>query len=463
MGSRPATVLVAINQAIVASPPPVAAKSKGKSKPLLDGSVKKVRGNTVDMDRAPKETAKNKPSPLKERKALTAAVDALIVHGCGTDAAVGDDEAANGEDGEADVVPCLVAAVKKKAKNKGGRGSRNLYAGTMPLPPLPPPSPDVVDVAFQRAVVEFEEAERAAWVHIKARAAQMQAMGFAIAATAEGPGIPEVTTITLHIAMRMKEDDGLEPWVDQHLLESLLQLPDVKKYNDATIGRQPLLEETSFNGCAIMSLRQDKAAGNNSISIKVFKNMTMHITGPKTLSCFCGIAEYSRGLTEQFKRGEAVVIESFHTDLINTSFNLGTHVDLQRLARRLLDDANSSLSVRATADVKLKTDVHAGVRYRLFIQSVESSLWPSVTVFERGPVLIGAKRFDVLAEAYDHITRLALEAVRAEEAATGTGTATGTATANAGNDDSAIDGDGDEDKENAYQNDTDDDLDYEEF
>ena len=302
----------------------------------------------------------------------------------------------------------MPTSMKKKAKNKGGRGSRNLYAGAEPLPALSAPPPDMVDTSFLAGVAGFSNGIRESFVRMKDRRLAVQSKSPANAEV----GIPEVNTITVHLYLRMS--DGSPKFVDQHMMSSLLDLEDVKKYNMDTIGRQPVLEETDFNGAAILSLRQDKAAGNNSISLKVFNNLSLHVTGPKTLDDLCGIAEYSRGLVEKIKRGEegSVMIESFHIDLINTSFSLGRGVDLKALYGRLeADEERSTANVRAM-QVTLKTDKHAGVRYSLFVRSVESSLWPFVKVFDKGSVLIGAKRFDMLATAYEHVTRFALAGAR---------------------------------------------------
>ena len=46
-------------------------------------------------------------------------------------------------------------------------------------------------------------------------------------------------------------------------MSSLLEKDTVRAYNERKLGRQPVLEPTHFNGGAILSLPQDKAAGNN--------------------------------------------------------------------------------------------------------------------------------------------------------------------------------------------------------
>ena len=290
------------------------------------------------------------------------------------------------------------ATKRKKKKNKGGRASRNLHAGVPPLPALAPPHPDLTDAGFLANVRSWTADDAAAQVRMAARVAEMVA-----SRRLENLQHPIVTTITFHIYLRLG-DHGVK-YVDQHMLAEMLEADSVRAYNARTIERQPVLEPTDFNGGAILSLHQDKEAGHNSIGLKIFGNMSMHITGPKTLGKFLSIAEYSRGLVQELKGGEEVRLESFATDLINTTFELGRPVNLQALASYLQADAQAGGGSRPCAHaVTHQTNLHAGVIYKLFDRSVESTRWPTVIVFARGCVLIGAKGLDLIAEAFEHVT-----------------------------------------------------------
>ena len=278
----------------------------------------------------------------------------------------------------------LQRTAAKPLKRTAAKPLKRAFAA-MPSCMLPPP-PDVVDNRFIASLKTFQDGEVAgkaliAEQHARARAGRM-------------PGVTDlsVSTMTMHISLRLAS--GGTSCIGTHMMKEHLALERVREYSERTIGCVPTLSQKLFNGNPILQIENPKDSGYNNLAIQVSETLSIHLVGAKTLDQFLGLAEYCRGLIQAIK-GEKVMLVDFKCGMINSNFmNGNVPVDRKKLMGRLRSPA---------LQVLMDTDVHAAVRYKLYVDSVASTEYPLVFVFANGKVTIQAKNFDMLAAAHEHV------------------------------------------------------------
>lgn len=171
------------------------------------------------------------------------------------------------------------------------------------------------------------------------------------------------------------------------------------EYNQRTIERQPVLPTCRFGADQQpqLLLSQDKEMGNNSYIVKTLSTLGLYIAGTKTLNEMLAIAGWGRGLVQEMKKNVGhVTVAGVDCVLIVATFGVGREVSRESLDARLRNDPTRVISV------DFNTNVHAAVRYKLFVEGSQSS--PDIKVFACGKVLINTNKYELLAAAFEHVT-----------------------------------------------------------
>jgi hypothetical protein len=288
---------------------------------------------------------------------------------------------------------------KVETKKKSRKGGKDV-AKYATFPPMPPPADDRMSEGFKSKMAATTAAEAAAEAGIRGL---IQALR-----DGNGPlaGICSERVTTIALDVKWGTDNGQQSYVDAHLIPDMVNEERIQAYSMAAIGCLPTVGVNDFNEGKILTLHQDKAPKGspanefNSISTKWFANCGWHMTGPKSFNQFLGFAEYNRGLAQAMKQ-MPIKLLSFNIEMINFCFSFGDGVEVNRM--QLRDNLKSD---NATCNVKFDTDVHAAVIYTLSNLESDSSTFPTVMVFFLGYVIIIAKNFNVLLQAFEHVTRM---------------------------------------------------------
>jgi len=289
---------------------------------------------------------------------------------------------------------------KVETKKKSRKGGKDV-AKNATLPPLPPPADDRMSEVFKSKMEATTAAEAAFEAGVCGRIQSLRNDNGPLA----GIGSERVTTISLDV--KWGTDNGQQSYVDAHLIPDMMKDERIQAYNIATVGCTPTVGDVDFNEAKILTLNQDKppkgAPANefNSISTKWFANCGWQMTGPKSFKQFLGFAEYNRGLAQAIKQ-LPIKLLSFNIEMINFVFSFGNGVEVNRMQLRDYLKCNDD----AVLNVRYDTKVHAAVIYTLSNLESDSSTFPTVMVFFSGFVIIIAKNFKVLLQAFEHVTRM---------------------------------------------------------
>lgn len=282
-----------------------------------------------------------------------------------------------------------------------------MHAGAPALPPLPLPNDADLLPEFRESMELFREREHRALETMREHRSVLALYGSEGQGQGEGgllgeATMPTIDTCTWEVQLDMEDrEDG--NFLDIGIIGELLAMEDVVEYNERTIQRQPVLSTKNFGkNQPQLSLSQDKAQGSNAISIKLLATLKLHITGPKALDELQRLAEYGRGLVEVMKGGSRVRLSSFKCDLMNTTTRLGCRVRLPELDDYLRDEDDGRVM-----NVSYDTNKHAAVHYQLYVGDLvtDHKDHPKVQVFDSGCMIIAAKSYELLAEAYVHSTQ----------------------------------------------------------
>ena len=221
----------------------------------------------------------------------------------------------------ADVVESQPQQQQQQQQKKKRRTTPALPA--MPLLELPLPESESMSAEMQAKCVDVQTDMDAAFPSIAAHEDAMLASG----------RLPALTRITISTVTTNCVLAG--PDMGKEEIMRRLADDDVCQFNTDVLGKQPMVNmDKVFQNAVIMRLEDDRTVSNHK-SVKIFyPTPTLHITGPRSLSDFLRVAEYSRRLMRQM-RGADYVLSDFHIDMINTSFKLGVKLKLHEMVTLL--------------------------------------------------------------------------------------------------------------------------------
>jgi hypothetical protein len=204
--------------------------------------------------------------------------------------------------------------------------------------------------------------------------------------------------------------------IDIEVLQTLLELPAVVRYNEAVLGWQPAVQLRRFNDSKGVQISDHGQLSENRIHAKFFKTMKIQVAGPKTAAEFLGVAEYLRGLVAaMLQRG--VMLETMSIHNINSGIRLGMRLDRQLLTGQLLrleepwrfhDVRHDNVEYNP-----LGKKAYAGIKMRIVLESStgKQPKVPKALMFQSGYVMIMACSYDVMHAAVRYICKLATHGV----------------------------------------------------
>ena len=168
----------------------------------------------------------------------------------------------------------------------------------------------------------------------------------------------------------------------------------------------------SFQNQLTVEVRPDLVnLPDNKISIKIFKNGSIQMSGVKSLLA-CNLAlnklidavskEY--GIIEEgsikdikfISDKEKITVNRFKVDMINSNFNINYEINRENLYNILLEKK---------IECRYEPSIHACVNIKFRPSDAPKNI--SIFVFQSGHIIItGAKTIESIAESYDYITKM---------------------------------------------------------
>jgi hypothetical protein len=222
-----------------------------------------------------------------------------------------------------------------------------------------------------------------------------------------------IKTIGFHVGAKHQADMNNEHSsnsIDVDSIKDILSKPPVAKLMQL-YEFEPVVGTKKFNLGCIISLRKKKKKTNNKrkreeeieelngISMKVFPNATLHITGAKDMTEVKKMMEFSRQFTfhaagdNDDKRLEEWIIHKFGLNIINSGFSIGKTID--RLGLQIPEPAFDDVVDHGDPGKRQ----HIARRFKLDVDGGDINVkkykktQPNVFVFCTGYILISARSF----------------------------------------------------------------------
>lgn len=171
----------------------------------------------------------------------------------------------------------------------------------------------------------------------------------------------------------------------------------------------------SFQNQLTVEIRPDiENLPDNKISIKIFKNGSIQMSGVKSLyACNLALSKLIDSLSKEYgviidnkihdikfvSDRKKIKVNRYKVDMINSNFNINYEVNRENLYNILL---------RKKIECRYEPSIHACVNIKF--RPTESIKNISIFVFQSGHIIItGAKNINNISESYDYITELLSE------------------------------------------------------
>lgn len=155
--------------------------------------------------------------------------------------------------------------------------------------------------------------------------------------------------------------------------------------------KEPKKGKRAFRNCIIFSAEQP----SRKVAIKVFSNLSLHITGVKTINDAIEITKPIWECLALYMSIQEFDMSEFQIQMINSNFSINKSLDLQKM--------KSTMECSCHHMIVHNKETHPGLVVKF--QSEQSNQKVTIIVFTSGNIIItGAKNATDLYEAYCFIT-----------------------------------------------------------
>lgn len=201
------------------------------------------------------------------------------------------------------------------------------------------------------------------------------------------PSDLSISTITMSCQPKHTDKTKIDVMDFRMYLEKENKIPE--KY----MIKEPKKGKRAFKNCVIFSVVQP----NGKVAIKVFSNMSLHVTGVKCVKDLMDITKPLWDALALYTTIDGFSMANFQVQMINSNFSLNKVLDLQKL-KQLIETSYCHSVVH-------NKETHPGVVVKF--QNEHSSKKVTILIFTSGNVIItGAQNATDLYQAYCFITNI---------------------------------------------------------